>query len=103
MEQVKKKKKKSHTNKGRSRNRSCESKKKHASEGAAKSAIYSMKSRGDGIGMLGAYSCVYCGGWHVGQVGDPKSRPYTRYARLVNKIDKALMKDKKKRIEHATD
>lgn len=55
--------------KRRLRRRSCERKKRHAKRDAIGIAK-SMRRRGK---MVSAYSCQFCGGWHVGRL-DKTSR-----------------------------
>lgn len=57
--------------KRRIRRKACTSKKRHDSPEAAWSAAKSLKRSGKDykFGVLGAYRCGFCKGWHIGHSG----------------------------------
>jgi hypothetical protein len=57
--------------KRRIRRKSCTNKRRHATQGDAKRAVAVMiRTKPDGRRIV-AYSCGFCGGWHIGHNGVP--------------------------------
>jgi hypothetical protein len=51
------------------RRRSCGRKQRHGSEAEARAHIGGLHGRKGYQGLLNAYRCRFCGGWHVGHAG----------------------------------
>ncbi|MBX3588782.1 MAG: hypothetical protein KF796_19290 [Ramlibacter sp.] len=50
------------------RRKSCQGKVRHADEVAAKVALRMLHQNRGYQGFMSAYSCKFCGGWHIGHV-----------------------------------
>lgn len=76
--------------KGASRARSCESKQGFQNAGHAKRVMKRAMAAGKVYGSPSIYRCRFCGLWHW----SGGSGSTTRYARVVDAIDRALSKDR---------